>query len=110
MFNNKRLGFGLTVLLTVFTTGNFAAAAESTSTGRQQSMNGTVNYIDSHQHKLIVNDCSYSLAQDLQVITPGGKDGRLALLYPGKRIRMLVDSSASSDNDAGVIYKIYMLK
>lgn len=104
-----RLSIRLAILLNLIVIGNVATAANAPGKAPLNGVVGTINYIDTRQHRLIVDDRSYNLAEDLQVITPNGHKGRLTSLYPGKHIRMIVEFNKNSGN-ASVIHKIYMLK
>jgi hypothetical protein len=75
----------------------------------QVTIQGTINSIDTSHNILVVDDMSYIIGNDLIVKTPTGKEGRLGLLYPGKRIRMDIVYSGSGTKPA-IIHTIYMLR
>jgi hypothetical protein len=109
MLKVKRLSYGFAILMYLMSLNNFVSAAGPINNEGLQSMQGTINHIDSSHNKLVVDDMSYAIGADVTVVTPTGHTGRLALLYPGKRVRMLIQFN-DSGNIVGTIHKIYMLR
>lgn len=109
MLKGKRLSYGMAVLLYLLFMGNFVYAAKPANNTGLQVMQGKINTVDTSHNILVVDDMSYRIDANVAVVTAAGHKGRIGLLYPGKRIRMLVQFYDNGDV-VGTIHKIYMLR
>ena len=107
MLTGRRISFEFGVLMYVLLHFNLAYAAIPPD--HMETKQGIINSIDTNRNILVVDDMSYIIENDLVVKTPTGKEGRLGLLYPGKRIRMDILYSGSGTKPA-IIRTIYMLR
>lgn len=109
MLTGKRLRYAIAILLNLILISSYVSAAEQAANSGLKIMQGKVNHIISSRNQLVVDDMSYALASDVRVVTPAGHKGRIESLYPGKRVRILVDFNGNG-NIVGTIHKIYMLR
>jgi hypothetical protein len=107
MVKVRQMGLVVAAILSLLL--QFTLAHAEIPPDHQETLRGTVNSINASQNILIVNDMTYLIDKDLVVKTATGKIGRLAQLYPGKRIRMDVLYSGSGTRPP-IIRTIYMLR
>jgi len=109
MLTLSRLSWVIVMLLSFALMNNPVSAAPPTANTGMQYMQGKIDHIDTSRNVLVVDDMSYAIATDVSVVTAAGHTGRMSSLYPGKRVRLLVQFH-DTGNTIGTIHKIYLLR